>query len=125
MADRYIAPPLETDPDTLAQDAFDNVATFFPGWEPAEANLDTIIIETVSEMAAEIRDLASQVPTAIFRFFGATVLGVPPIDAAPAYVTSTWHAINSLGYTVDAGTQVTVAKTGSERVAFEDRKSVV
>jgi hypothetical protein len=76
-------------------------------------------------MAAELRDLASQVPTAIFRYFGATVLGIPPIDAAPATVPSTWTMVDNAGYTIPAGTQVTIAASGSDLYGFEVITDVV
>lgn len=70
-------------------------------------------------MAAEVRDVASQVPTAIFRFFGASLLGIVPIDAAPSSVASTWAVGDAAGYVIPAGTQVTIAATGSEIYGFE------
>lgn len=115
----YIAPVLETDPDDLAQDAFDSLADKQPGWEPAEGNIDTLVLEETSGMAALLRDLASQVPTTIFRYMGASLFGLPPIDASPAYVTSTWVASGTDGYTIPAGTQVTIAKTGTDLYGFE------
>lgn len=118
-ADQYIAPPVETDPDPLAQESFDSLTALVPGWEPAEANLETMVLEETAAMAAEVRDVASQVPTTIFRYMGAALFGVPPIDSAPAYVTSTWTVTDTQGYTIPAETQLTISKTGTELYGFQ------
>lgn len=109
--------PIETDPDALAQEAFDNLAISIPGWTPPAGGLATFIIEESARMAAEARDVASDVPIAIFRWYGASVMGIPPIDAIHATVTSTWTLTDTLGHTIRAGTQVLIPK-GDEQVAF-------
>jgi hypothetical protein len=121
----YLAVPIETDPDALAQEAFDRLGDLIPGWEPAEGNLDTIMLEVIARMAAETRDVASAVPTAIFRYYGASVMGIQPIDAAPASGSSTWTMIDNQGYTVPAGTAVAIAAAGDQRIAFEVAFDVV
>lgn len=63
----YIEIPIETDPAVLEQEAFDFMQTAFPDWVPNDGNLDTILIEAMARMVAEARDVASAVPTDIFR----------------------------------------------------------
>jgi hypothetical protein len=100
---QYVNVPISTDPDALAQDAFDYLALKNPGWEPDDAQLDTWIISANARMAATLRDLASDVPIAIFRYFGKLV-NVPPIDETFATGTVTINVANTLGHTVFAGT---------------------
>jgi hypothetical protein len=114
----YIDVPIETDPEVLAEEAFEYLQSQFPGWAPADANLETILVEAISSMASEVRDVASLVPTSIFRYFGSLV-DVPPNEATFATGKSTWTAINTLGYTIEAGTQVGFRKSGDELIVFE------
>lgn len=118
MADEFIGVPIEVDPDALMQDAFDFVELQLPDWLPSEGNFEVILLETVAQMASEVAVLASDVPTAIFRWFGATLVGIPPIDAAPASAPSTWTVQDAAGYTITAGTVVGIPATGDDLVAF-------
>lgn len=121
----FITVPIETDPDELSQIAFDYIETNFPGWQPNPGNLDTIFIEAVARIIAEGRDVASDVPLAIFRYYGASIAGIPPVDAAPATVTSTWTVIDTAGYTIPEGTLVGIPATGDELIPFAVQSDVI
>lgn len=114
----YIDVPIVTDPDTLAQEAFDYVQAKIAGWVPNDANLETIIIEAISRVTAEARDVASAVPTDVFRAYGKLV-GVEQQIAKKASATSTWTMINNAGYTIPAGTQIGVRVSGDLSIPFE------
>lgn len=114
----YIDVPVDTDPQDILQEAYDFIQAQVPGWVPADGNLDTWLLMALSSVAAESRDIASAVPTSIFRYFGAYLVGLPPIDDAPATTTTTWTMVDNLGYTVPAGTQVSINKAGDDPVAF-------
>lgn len=114
----YIDFPIETDPEQLAQDAFDYLQAKAPGWLPNPGNLDTWLLEAVARMAAETRDVASRVPVAVFRRFGQLV-GVTPIDATAASVDTTWTAIDAAGYTIPAGTLAGIRDSAGDLVAFQ------
>ena len=79
---RYITFPITTDPEDLIQDAFQYMRTVIPGWEPAEGNLDVWMLEAVASLASELRDVASAVPAAIFRYYGNSLIALPPINSA-------------------------------------------
>lgn len=115
----YIDPPITTEPDDLAQEAFAYLEDAVPGWLPAPGNLETWVIEATSQLAGELMDVASAVPASIFRYFGATILGLPPYAAQSATGTTTWTARDDAGYTIDAGTLVGIAAAGDEIVPFE------
>lgn len=116
----YIFDPLETDVDQLQQDAFDYIQVRWPDWKPEEGNLETWLIGACARIVAEARDLASDVPPAIFRYFGKTVLGLPPVDATPAQVDSTWTFVsNPDGRTIEAGWLVGIPDADGEITAFE------
>jgi hypothetical protein len=115
----YIDPPIITEPDDLAQEAFAYIEDAMPGWLPAPGNLETWLIESIAQLASELTDVASAVPASIFRYFGATVLGLPPHPAQSATATTTWIARDDAGYTIDPGTLVGIPAAGDELVPFE------
>ena len=120
----FITIPIETDPDELSQEALDYLASVIPGFNANAANLETWLVEATARIAAEVRDVASDVPPAIFRYYGATIAGLPPVDAAPASVVSTWTMIDAQGYTIPVGTQVAIAASGDSLIGFETIENV-
>lgn len=122
---RYIELPIETDPDELVQDAFDYIQSVFPDWQPNDANLEVVLLAVIAQMAAEARDVASDVPASIFQYFGETIMQIPKVAASNASVGSTWTMINNAGYTIEAGTLVGIPRTGDELVPFEVVSDVV
>lgn len=113
----YIDVPVVTDPDTLAQDAYDFIQAQIPGWVPNAGNLDTWVIEAIARMAAETSTVASSVPASIFRYFGQLV-GITPINATPASTTATFTTVDTAGYTIPAGTVVAIAGADGSSVPF-------
>ena len=116
--DIYIDVPLDTDPQDLLNDCYTYLASVIPGWTPATGNLDVWLLMAISSIAAETRDVASLVPASIFRWFGANIVGVVPIDEAQATATTTWTMVDTNGYTIPAGTQVAIPISGSSPVPF-------
>lgn len=121
----YIEVPFEKDPDTLAAEAFDYLAANLPGWVPHEGHLESWLIEALTRLVAEAREVASRVPAAIFRYFGQSILDIPAIDATPATAQSTWTMIDAQGYTVEAGTLVAFRVAGDTLIPFRVRDTVV
>ena len=121
----YITVPIDTDPEDLIAEAVASLQAKFPGWVPADGNLDYWLIQIMSSQGAETRDVASAVPDAIFRFFGSSVMGIPPIDEQAATTTTTWTMVDNAGYTIPAGTQVGIAVSGDETVPFMTQNEVV
>lgn len=114
----YVHAPIETDPDALADDATAWLEERVPGWEASAGALEVVLVEAVARMAAEVRDVASDVPPAIFRWFGANLAGLPPIEAAPAIASTTWTAPDAAGYTVEDGFSVGLRTAGDELLRF-------
>lgn len=121
----YIDLPIDTDPQDILDDFTNYMQTIIPGWTLAPGNLDTWIAMAVSLAAAETRDVASDVPKDIFRWFGANLINFPPTDASAATVLTDWTMINNAGYTIPAGTQVSIGATGDLVYAFETQADVV
>lgn len=122
---QYIDLPIETDPQDILNDAYTFLQGVIPGWTPADGNLDVWLLMALASAAAELRDVASAVPTDIFRYFGASLINLPPISDAPSTTTTTWTMVDNAGYTVPAGTQVAIAVSGSNLVPFTTQADIV
>src|SRR5215471_9721463 len=104
----YIPVPVETEPVDLAGEAFDYLQQQVPGWLPANGNLEAWLVEALAQIAGELRALVALVPVAIFGYYGASILGLPPYPAIQASASTTWTATDAAGYTVHAGTVVAI-----------------
>lgn len=120
----FIDMDIQTDPSLLREAAYEVIRTHVPGWDPQPGNLDTWMLEATAEMAAQVRDLAATVPATIFRTYGQVVLGIPTKDGSPAQLTTTWTMRDSAGYTIPAGTLLSVRRSGGEDLAFSVRDAV-
>lgn len=107
------------------QRGFDYVQAKIPGWQPSEGQLDTMIIEAAGSEGADIATLTTEVPKTVFRYLGAVLFGIPPIDATSAVATSTWFLTDALGHTIPAGTQVGIADINGDLQPFEVLTDVV
>jgi hypothetical protein len=121
----YISLPIETDPEDILDDAYSHLQAVIPGWVPADGNLDVWLLQSISAIAAESRDVASDVPRSIFRWFGANLVKLPPVDASAATSQTTWTLIDNLGHTIPAGTLVGIPDATGEIIPFETREDVV
>jgi uncharacterized phage protein gp47/JayE len=119
VPERYVTLPIQTDPEDLAELAFDTLRAAIPGWEPSDAQFDTVLLRAFAQIAAEIRDVASDVPAAVFRAFGASLMNLPPQEATRAVGATTWTAIDTAGYTIPAGTLIGIPAAGDDLVIFE------
>ena len=115
----YITFPIEVTYEDVLTNAISSIQAQFPGYVAAEGNLDTAILEAWATEASQLRTLASGVPDSIFRWFGATMVGIPPIDATPASVATTWTLTDTNGHTIPAGTQVSIPVDADTSYLFE------
>ena len=96
-----------------------------PYWAPNDGNLDVWIIQAMTQLAAENRTIASDVQDDIFRWFGATLMGIQPGDAVEATGFTTWTMIDSLGHTIPQGTAVAIKNSSGDSIAFETTAEIV
>jgi hypothetical protein len=104
VADIYIDADVAPEAEDLVSDAVDFIQGYFPGWVPSEANLLYIFLYAVANMLAPAYAIAGLAPAAIFRWFGANLMNLPPDAAAPASATVTFTVRDNLGYTIPDGT---------------------
>lgn len=112
-----IYPAIATDPDEIAAIGFNYYRSVIPGWEPADGDLMTWLIAAHARMIAEERDVAADVPAAIFRYLG-PLHGIVPLAASAATIAATITVRDTAGYSFAAGMEVLVRRTGDDGVAF-------
>lgn len=102
----YIEIPITTEPVDLADESFAYIEDKVPGWLPSPGNLEAWLVEALSQVASELRELIALVPDSIFEFYGESIVGIAPYQAVQATGTTTWTAIDGAGYTIYSGTLV-------------------
>lgn len=114
----YESIPIETDPDAITSAALDHLASRVENFDPKEAHLEVALIEVISRINSETRLLGKDVPDAIWRTFGQSLVNVAPIERAHATTISTWTMIDPAGYTLHDGTTVAFRVAGDELRSF-------
>lgn len=109
---------VETDPNVLAEAGFDVMRAAYPAWEPIEGAPETMLIEIGANWAADAAYLLTTWADSIFKHFGASLQNLAQNDAVPATITSTWTAGDTLGHTIEAGTEVQVQNDAGDWIAF-------
>ncbi len=106
MTYTYLYPPVDDNPDDIKQ-AFNNyMAANIANWKANSGNLDDWIASGFAQEIADLKALSSDAATAIYRYFGANIAGVPPVDAGAAQGLVTITATDTAGYTIPANTQL-------------------
>jgi len=120
VANRLTA-AIETDPAALAEAAFEYLENTVPGgFTAAPANLDTLIVEAVSEEAAVAADVASDATDAVFRAFG-PIAGLPSLEAVGATLVATFTFVGAApggGYTLPSNTTIALRDADNTLRAF-------
>jgi hypothetical protein len=114
----YINVPIETEPDAITQVGFDYMEENVPGWTPADGNLDVWILSAIGRMAAEVADVASDVPVAILRYIGFYIFNLAPIEATAATALTNWTMQDTAGYTIPDGTNVGIRNLDGDLIPF-------
>lgn len=107
-SDYFIDLEIETDAQTLADEAIERLRARWPGWEPNDGDLEVVQIEAISPMAENAAETAALVPPAIFRAYGQKLIGRGYQAGAQATSTLTFTFIDSTGYTIPAGFELDV-----------------
>lgn len=121
----YITVAVEVDVSALEQQQIAKLQETYPGMVLEDAHPLFILARVNAEMHAENRQVLTEMFDSIFREYGAKVLRIIPFEATQATGFSTWTVTDTLGYTIEAGTQLTLLASDGTRVAFEVRNEVV
>jgi hypothetical protein len=115
----FVKLPIEATPQQLLEETVAEMEAQLPNWDANLGEYEMILFQAiVFRIAMPFLQLASQVDSAIFFEWGAQIVNVQPHEATKATVTSTWKVKNGAGYTIRAGTQVDIARSGDERLGF-------
>lgn len=109
----------------IEQEIYEALESRFEGWAPAEGNLEVWLIKAFSRVAASVFDMASLMSKEAFKKFGEALVNVPPVQAAAAFVESTWTMVDAAGYTIPAGTQVEIEAAADRHVGFATTEEIV
>jgi hypothetical protein len=116
----YINPPIKTDLREVMLTVFDEIQAKYPNWRPIDANPDVVALTVLCQRIVESGDVSTRVARGIFRWYGLYIVGVPPIDAAPARASTTWTFRDASGpYTVFAGQPMFLTRPDGTTAFFE------
>jgi hypothetical protein len=107
-SDFFIDLPIETNAQTLADEAVERLQVRWPGWEPNDADLEVVQIETLSPMAENAAETAALVPGAVFREYGQKLIGRAYDPGTQAVASLTFTFIDPSGYTIPAGAEIDI-----------------
>lgn len=115
----YISVSLPDDPDDLTDEILQSLVANQPGFVAKEGHLEVSLLEVVARVISETRYLFNKVPESIFRYFGDSILNLPPVPGAAATAFTDWTMIDNAGYTIPVGTQVAYRIAGDKLRIFE------
>jgi len=102
----YVTVPFDADEAALADGAIENLQSTWDGWEPDDADIEVVLIETLAPFAAVAIANASQIPPAALIAIGTKLYGIPYQQGAPAQTTVTLTFLDDAGgYFVAAGSE--------------------
>lgn len=115
----YVDLDLTVDTDALANIGLQYLEDAIAGWTARPGNIETVLIEADSQIAAEVLDQASQVAPAVYATIGETIYGIPRQPATPAVATATFtFATDTPPVMVDANSQLIVPNPSGEGQVF-------
>jgi hypothetical protein len=121
-----ITVPIPQDRETILQRAKDYMqANYSPEFEFSDGSPLTFIAEAFVDLVATVGENATDATTDIFRYEGANLDGIPPIDAVAATSTVTITIDVTTGYTIPAGLQIAVADAAGNLYDFETTTDAV
>ena len=117
--DDFVTLPIEATPQQMLEETVAELEAQVEGWDPSLGEYELILFQAIIyRIALPLIQLASQVDAAIFAQWGAQIVNIATQEATKATVTSTWTVKDTSGFTIKAGTQVDIARSGDERIGF-------
>lgn len=115
----YVELPLTTNAEAMVEEIYASMEEQFSGWTPAAGNFEAALIRSqVYVLTQPLAQLTSDVADEVFHRYGEEIAAVAPHEPTVATVDSKWTMVDTSGYTIPAGTQVDIERTGSEQIAF-------
>lgn len=100
-----------TSSDLLA-DWLATMQTFYPGYVPSDANLEYVDAQSIAAVMSDVAQTGVVVPDAIARAFGTKLYNIAYLQGVAATASVQVTAVDGVGYTLPAGTNVTLGSYG-------------
>ena len=95
----------------------------YPGYNPATTNPEYVQASIFASQFADIANLTSAGSTELFRQYGQKLIGLAMQNGTQAAAVATVTAIDTLGHTLPAGTQLTLTLNGT-LLAFQTQATL-
>lgn len=119
MAD-YLELPLTTDADALLEIGVDYLEGALVGFTARPGNVETVLLESASQIAAEVVAQAAEVPPIIYAGAGGALYGIPRREAVAATGQATLtFAADTPAVLVGEGSLLSVPHPSGDAFAFE------
>jgi hypothetical protein len=82
------------------------------------------LAEAVNTEVADLTNVASKVPDTIFKYFGNSLMGIPPVNATSATTSTTWFMRDNVGYVIPQFTQVSINDANGVAIPFQTLNQV-
>jgi hypothetical protein len=115
----YIELPLLADATALGDIGKEQMSSDIPGWEARPGNVETVLLESNGQIAAELVDQVAQVPPVIFAYYGDWLLGITLREAIPAVGIATFAFPSGAVVTVPEGTLFAAPNPDGESYVFQ------
>lgn len=120
----YVNPGIEKDSEEIQDAMYDYIATTFPEFQARSTRLVDILSEAFASEISTLTQLATDVPPAIFRYYG-SLFKIFPLEAQPAVGSTTWTLTDAVGHVIEAGTPLRLPIGGGDYIAFETVDDVI
>lgn len=109
----------EYDASQLNQEIIELLEAKFEGWQSAEGSPITWLAKAFARIGSDVFAQEADLETVAFKRFGEAIIGIPPVQAAPATVETTWTLTDEDGHEIPAGTLVSLLGPNGQPVMFE------
>lgn len=115
----------DKDEQDLYEDAELRLSTALPTWVPREGNTEVLLMETLAAQVAEGVYTINRLPSGIMEAL-LLLFGVERDSGSPPVATLTFTMVNTLGYTIAAGTEARLDLPGGlEPIVFTTTTDLV
>lgn len=101
----------DQDPQAIYDTAATNLQTYLPDWVPREGNTEVMLLEAMALQISESVFAINRLPDGIMEAL-LTLFGVVRDDGSPPIANLTFTMVNTLGYTIPAGTEARLSLSG-------------
>lgn len=121
---RDLLPEGTDEPTAIEDEIYEELQDQFPDWEPADGNLETWIIKALAFRMSELFEVTTDVADEIFAAYG-QLRNIERFSPEQALGTATFTVVSADGYTIDAGLEIAVPKSGNDLVPFAVVEDVI